>query len=121
MTEAGFVHKNTAYGVFFEALWARYKHLYLEELIQEEMVKSSKQCAVPRYNMSEQERGKFQEMADWSHAQPADFNLKRGEFTVLNLWFQEGLDSGAGGPGAVAVLPGLEGGAGPAPRHQGAA
>ena len=33
MTEAGFVHKNTAYGVFFEALWARYKHLFPEELI----------------------------------------------------------------------------------------
>ena len=90
MTEAGFVHKNTAYGVFFEALWARNKHLYPEELIQEEMVEFSKQCAVPWYNMSEQERGKFQEVADWSNARQAAFNLERGEFTVLALWAQEG-------------------------------
>ena len=89
MTEAGFVHKNTAYGVFFESLWARHKHLYPEELIQEEMVKFSNQCAVPWYNMSEQERDKFQEVADWSNAQQAAFNKERGEFTVLYLWCQE--------------------------------
>ena len=89
MTKAGLVYKNTAFGVLFEALWARRKHVYPKELIQEAKVEFSKQVAVPWYNMSEQDRDKFQEVADWSNNQEANFNLERGEFTLLTLWIQE--------------------------------
>ena len=95
MTKTGFVYKNTAFGVFFEALWARRKHAYPKELAQEAKVEFSKQCSVPWFNMSEQDRHKFQEVADWSNSQQAAFNLERGDFTLVALWRQEGLGQAA--------------------------
>merc|ERR1719516_468482 len=70
MTEAG-VQKNTAYGVFVQACWAQHKRQYPDELIHKEIEEFNKQCSVWWYNLSEQERDRFQEMADRSNAQQA--------------------------------------------------
>jgi len=73
MTEAG-VQKNTAYGVFVQACWAQHKRQYPDELIHKEIEEFNKQCSVWWYNLSEQERDRFQEMADRSNAQQAAIN-----------------------------------------------
>ena len=64
-------HKNTAYGVFVQACWAQHKRQYPDELIHKEIEEFNKQCSVWWYNLSEQERERFQEMADRSNAQQA--------------------------------------------------
>ena len=74
MTEAGGVQKNTAYGVFVQACWAQHKRQYPDELIHKEIEEFNKQCSVWWYNLSEQERDRFQEMADRSNAQQAATN-----------------------------------------------
>jgi len=74
MTEAGGVQKNTAYGVFVQACWAQHKRQYPDELIHKEIEEFNKQCSVWWYNLSEQERDRFQEMADRSNAQQAAIN-----------------------------------------------
>ena len=74
MTEAGGVQKNTAYGVFVQACWAQHKRQYPDELIHKEIEEFNKQCSVWWYNLSEQERDRFQEMADRSNAQQAALN-----------------------------------------------
>jgi len=74
MTEAGAVQKNTAYGVFVQACWAQHKRQYPDELIHKEIEEFNKQCSVWWYNLSEQERERFQEMADRSNAQQAALN-----------------------------------------------
>lgn len=68
MTEAS-AQKNTAYGVFVQACWAQHKRQYPDELIHKEIEEFNKQCSVWWYNLSEQERDRFQEMADRSNAQ----------------------------------------------------
>ena len=60
MTEAGAVQKNTAYGVFVQACWAQHKRQYPDELIHKEIEEFNKQCSVWWYNLSEQERDRFQ-------------------------------------------------------------
>ena len=71
MTEAAGNQKNTAYGVFVQACWAQHKRQYPDELIHKEIEEFNKQCSVWWYNLSEQERDRFQEMADRSNAQQA--------------------------------------------------
>jgi hypothetical protein len=56
--------QNTAYGVFVQACWAQHKRQYPDELIHKEIEEFNKQCSVWWYNLSEQERERFQEMAD---------------------------------------------------------
>merc|ERR1711881_476159 len=51
--------------------WAQYKRQYPDELIHKEIEEFNKQCSVWWYNLSEQERERFQEMADRSNAQQA--------------------------------------------------
>jgi len=63
--------ENTAYGVFVQACWAQHKRQYPDELIHKEIEEFNKQCSVWWYNLSEQERDRFQEMADRSNAQQA--------------------------------------------------
>ena len=63
--------QNTAYGVFVQACWAQHKRQYPDELIHKEIEEFNKQCSVWWYNLSEQERERFQEMADRSNAQQA--------------------------------------------------
>merc|ERR1719186_568050 len=70
----GGVQKNTAYGVFVQACWAQHKRQYPDELIHKEIEEFNKQCSVWWYNLSEQERDRFQEMADRSNAQQAAIN-----------------------------------------------
>lgn len=74
MSETGGVQKNTAYGVFVQACWAQHKRQYPDELIHKEIEEFNKQCSVWWYNLSEQERDRFQEMADRSNAQQAALN-----------------------------------------------
>jgi uncharacterized protein YodC (DUF2158 family) len=74
MTDTGGVQKNTAYGVFVQACWAQHKRQYPDELIHKEIEEFNKQCSVWWYNLSEEERDRFQEMADRSNAQQAALN-----------------------------------------------
>jgi len=74
MTESTGAQKNTAYGVFVQACWAQHKRQYPDELIHKEIEEFNKQCSVWWYNLSEQERDRFQEMADRSNAQQAAIN-----------------------------------------------
>jgi len=74
MTESAGAQKNTAYGVFVQACWAQHKRQYPDELIHKEIEEFNKQCSVWWYNLSEQERDRFQEMADRSNAQQAAIN-----------------------------------------------
>ena len=60
MTESGGAQKNTAYGVFVQACWAQHKRQYPDELIHKEIEEFNKQCSVWWYNLSEQERDRFQ-------------------------------------------------------------
>jgi hypothetical protein len=60
----GAKQQNTAYGVFVQACWAQHKRQYPDELIHKEIEEFNKQCSVWWYNLSEQERERFQEMAD---------------------------------------------------------
>ena len=74
MSESGGTQKNTAYGVFVQACWAQHKRQYPDELIHKEIEEFNKQCSVWWYNLSDQERERFQEMADRSNAQQAALN-----------------------------------------------
>jgi hypothetical protein len=74
MSETGGTQKNTAYGVFVQACWAQHKRQYPDELIHKEIEEFNKQCSVWWYNLSDQERERFQEMADRSNAQQAALN-----------------------------------------------
>merc|ERR1712172_212474 len=69
MAQEGGKQQNTAYGVFVQACWAQHKRQYPDELIHKEIEEFNKQCSVWWYNLSEQERDRFQEMADRSNAQ----------------------------------------------------
>ena len=60
MTESAGAQKNTAYGVFVQACWAQHKRQYPDELIHKEIEEFNKQCSVWWYNLSEQERDRFQ-------------------------------------------------------------
>ena len=66
MSSEGGKQQNTAYGVFVQACWAQHKRQYPDELIHKEIEEFNKQCSVWWYNLSEQERERFQEMADRS-------------------------------------------------------
>ena len=66
MSQDGGKQQNTAYGVFVQACWAQHKRQYPDELIHKEIEEFNKQCSVWWYNLSEQERERFQEMADRS-------------------------------------------------------
>merc|ERR1712129_382515 len=74
MAREGGKQQNTAYGVFVQACWAQHKRQYPDELIHKEIEEFNKQCSVWWYNLSEQERDRFQEMADSSNAQQAAIN-----------------------------------------------
>merc|ERR1712088_1209401 len=74
MAQEGGKQQNTAYGVFVQACWAQHKRQYPDELIHKEIEEFNKQCSVWWYNLSEQERERFQEMADRSNAQQAALN-----------------------------------------------
>lgn len=65
--EGGGKQQNTAYGVFVQACWAQHKRQYPDELIHKEIEEFNKQCSVWWYNLSEQERDRFQEMANRSN------------------------------------------------------
>ena len=49
-----------AYGVFVQACWSQHKRQYPDELIHKEIEEFNKQCSVWWYNLSEQERDRFQ-------------------------------------------------------------
>jgi hypothetical protein len=67
--------------VFVQACWAHHKHQYPDKLIHKEIEEFNKQCLVWWYNLSEQERKRFQEMADCSNTStvPATSPLEGGE------------------------------------------
>jgi len=81
MSQEGGKQQNTAYGVFVQACWAQHKRQYPDELIHKEIEEFNKQCSVWWYNLSEQERERFQEMADRSNAQQAAINTS---YTHIN-------------------------------------
>jgi len=81
MAQQGANKQNTAYGVFVQACWAQHKRQYPDELIDKEIEEFNKQCSVWWYNLSEQERDRFQEMADRSNAQQA---LQQSYTTQVN-------------------------------------
>jgi len=85
MTESGGVQKNTAYGVFVQACWAQHKRQYPDELIHKEIEEFNKQCSVWWYNLSEQERDRFQEMADRSNVQQAAITQYQVNNTVTTV------------------------------------
>jgi hypothetical protein len=70
--------QNTAYGVFVQACWAQHKRQYPDELISKEVEDFNKQCSIWWYNLDEQQRERFQEMAD------------RSNQMVLNQWLDDG-------------------------------
>ena len=53
-----------AYGVFVQACWSQHKRQYPDELIHKEIYLFNKQCSEWWFSLSEQERIKFQEIAD---------------------------------------------------------
>merc|ERR1719282_654103 len=61
----------TAYGVFVGACWAQHKRQYSDNFLDKEIEELNNQCLVWWYNLSEEERDRFQEMADRSNAQQA--------------------------------------------------
>ena len=63
--------KNFAYGMLVLACWAQHKRQYPDKLIHKEIEEFNKQCSACWNNLSEQERNKFQEMADRRNAQQA--------------------------------------------------
>lgn len=65
--EGGGKQQNTAYGVFVQACWAQHKRQYSDEQIHKEIEEFNKQCSVWWYNLSDQERDRFQEMANRSN------------------------------------------------------
>jgi len=69
MSETNGNEKNTSYGVFVQACWAQHTRQYPDHLIHKEIEEFNKQCSVWWYNLSEQERERFQEVADRSNAQ----------------------------------------------------
>jgi len=71
MSESSGTEKNTSYGVFVQACWAQHTRQYPDQLIHKEIEEFNKQCSVWWYNLSEQERERFQEVADRSNAQQA--------------------------------------------------
>jgi len=79
--------QNTAYGVFVQACWAQHKRQYPDELIHKEIEEFNKQCSVWWYNLSEQERERFQEMADRSNAANA---LNATSYTTQVQHVQQG-------------------------------
>jgi len=99
MTDAGGVQKNTAYGVFVQACWAQHKRQYPDELIHKEIEEFNKQCSVWWYNLSEQERERFQEMADRSNAQQAAINQYQVNNTVTTVSGNVGVVQGTGTAG----------------------
>lgn len=82
MSEPGGVQKNTAYGVFVQACWAQHKRQYPDEFIHKEIEEFNKQCSVWWYNLTQQERDKFQEIADRSNAQQATVSQTAQTYTV---------------------------------------
>ena len=64
MAQDSGTEQKTAYGVFVQACWAQHKRLYPDELIRKEIEEFNEQCSKWWYNLSEQERERFQEMAD---------------------------------------------------------
>ena len=73
MTEAAGAQKNTAYGVFVQACWAQHKRQYPDELIHKEIEEFNKQCSVWWYNLSEQERDRFQVRLAVKYLQPEKY------------------------------------------------
>ena len=73
MTEAAGAQKNTAYGVFVQACWAQHKRQYPDELIHKEIEEFNKQCSVWWYNLSEQERDRFQVRLAVKYLQPQKY------------------------------------------------
>ena len=63
--------QKTAYGVFVQACWAQHKRQYPDELIRKEIEEFNQQCSVWWYNLSDEERERFQKMADNSNATQA--------------------------------------------------
>ena len=81
MAQQGADKQNTAYGVFEQACWVQHKRQYPDELIDKEIEEFHKQCSVWWYDLSKQERDRFQEMADRSNAQQA---LQQSYTTQVN-------------------------------------
>ena len=85
MSQDGGKQQNTAYGVFVQACWAQHKRQYPDELIHKEIEEFNKQCSVWWYNLSEQERDRFQEMADrWELLKRGMCQRNSGEISSLN-------------------------------------
>ena len=71
MAQDGSKQLNTAYGEFVKACWAQHHRAYPDKLIRKEIEEFNRQCSTWWYNISEQERGRFQEIADSSNAKQA--------------------------------------------------
>ena len=54
-----------------QACWTQHKRQYPDKLIHKEIEEFNKQCLICWYKRSEQERNKFQEVADRRNAQQA--------------------------------------------------
>ena len=52
--------QKTAYGVFVQACWAQHNRQYPDDQIRREIEEFNKQCSVWWYNLSEEERDRFQ-------------------------------------------------------------
>ena len=63
--------QNTAYGEFVKACWTQHQRMYPDEQIAKEIEEFNLQCSTWWYNISEEERGRFQEIADSSNATQA--------------------------------------------------
>ena len=56
--------QKTAYFVFVQACWAQHKRQYPDKEIRQEIEEFNVQCSTWWYNLSEEERERFQQMAD---------------------------------------------------------
>lgn len=75
---------KTAYSIFIQACWAQHKRQYPDEHILKEIEEFNKLCSVWWYKLSEEEQGRFQEMADRSNLQALATQVINNTGTVLN-------------------------------------
>jgi hypothetical protein len=87
MAQDGGKQQNTAYGVFVQACWVLHKRQYPDELIHIE--EFNKQSSDWWYDLSKQERKRFQKLADRS-------NKTRDKELCLFLWPTELVDGERG-------------------------
>jgi len=92
------VQQNTGYGVFVQACWAQHERQYPDHLIHKEIEEFNKQCSVWWYSLTEEDRNRFEEVADKSNKaqleainptytveQPQDNNVVQAQFSTSKV------------------------------------